>query len=631
MKKKENVFLAVLLSLLCVFLFIACDEPEGDNPTGKTPLSVPANVDIDPVDFTLKWNSVLGAAQYMVKINGDEIVVNTESYSLLHLVNNHGVYEIQVKAYAGQSNALFLDSAYSQVIYREPAAYVFEYESSNASPSILFSRNIIPSGLRILGLTAFGRTLEDIVIPNVINSIEVTVIGEAAFEDSIIISVEIPATVVSVGRNAFKGSSALREVTFNRSSFDGITSLDDGVFEGCAALDTINVPVGSEQAYLDEIIESTPELENQIDIPLPDLSGTVTILGNAVVGQTLTANTSALAGSLEISYQWERNGIEIGYEDYYIVTMDDVGYTITVTVTRVGFLGSRTSQPTAVVTLPVLTGTVEIEGDVEVGEWLWPEDYTNGIGDISYLWKRNGTVIGDDYYYNVTIADVGYTITVTITYSGNLGSVTSNPSIEVPEPDWPQLEGSVTIDLWSGSIVRVGSILNADTYYLEGSNYISYQWNRDGTPIVGANSYLYTLTENDFGAYITVTVTRFGYLGFKTSNTLGPVLDIAPVKFTIGYEWLAGDTQNLPGSNLNSFNIFTSSSDDSWTLYLDLPDRYESIEWFINGVSKDVGSDSFTVRSTDFTNTDAGTYILTIEVETLAGDFYNRSITFQVY
>ena len=83
------------------------------------------------------------------------------------------------------------------------------------------------------------------------------------------------------------------------------------------------------------------------------LTGTVTINGNAQVGETLVANTNNLRGSGTISYQWKRGNAEIG-TNYrtYTVQPADVNSTITVTVTRTGNTGSVTSNPT----LPVITG-----------------------------------------------------------------------------------------------------------------------------------------------------------------------------------------------------------------------------------------------------------------------------------
>jgi len=87
------------------------------------------------------------------------------------------------------------------------------------------------------------------------------------------------------------------------------------------------------------------------------LTGTVSIIGTAEVGQTLTANTGFLDGSGTITYQWIRGNNNIGINSStYIVQSADVGSTITVTVTRTGYSGSVTSSPTASVGIPRLLG-----------------------------------------------------------------------------------------------------------------------------------------------------------------------------------------------------------------------------------------------------------------------------------
>ena len=80
------------------------------------------------------------------------------------------------------------------------------------------------------------------------------------------------------------------------------------------------------------------------------LSGTVSITGNAEVGETLTADTEALGGKGTISYQWRRGSTTIGSNsNTYVVQNADVGSVIRVTVTRSGNSGSCQSDETTVV------------------------------------------------------------------------------------------------------------------------------------------------------------------------------------------------------------------------------------------------------------------------------------------
>jgi len=82
------------------------------------------------------------------------------------------------------------------------------------------------------------------------------------------------------------------------------------------------------------------------------LTGTVSITGTAKVGETLTADISALGGSGTASYQWLRDGkTTVGNNSKtYTVQSGDVGFTISVTVTRSGNSGSVVSNSTGAVT-----------------------------------------------------------------------------------------------------------------------------------------------------------------------------------------------------------------------------------------------------------------------------------------
>jgi len=107
----------------------------------------------------------------------------------------------------------------------------------------------------------------------------------------------------------------------------------------------------------------TPKIRTvAVYVAAPVLSGTVTISGNAVFGQTLTANTSALtstpSGTLgTLGYQWKRGATNIGTGATYTLVQADIGSTITVTVTAANCTGSVTSGATPTVTKATQTAT----------------------------------------------------------------------------------------------------------------------------------------------------------------------------------------------------------------------------------------------------------------------------------
>ena len=111
------------------------------------------------------------------------------------------------------------------------------------------------------------------------------------------------------------------------------------------------------------------------------LKGTVTIGGEAKVGETLKA-TADLKGGAEAKYQWYAGDAEIsGANDAtYVLTENEKGKAIKVVVTAEGFSGSVTSDPTAEVesNVPdpqmykfVGTATINSQEGVKVPIFIW--------------------------------------------------------------------------------------------------------------------------------------------------------------------------------------------------------------------------------------------------------------------
>jgi hypothetical protein len=81
-----------------------------------------------------------------------------------------------------------------------------------------------------------------------------------------------------------------------------------------------------------------------------------------------------------------------------------------------------------------LAGTVSIDGTAKVGETLTANvgGLTNKSGTATYQWKRGTANIGaNQNTYAIVAADVAGTITVTVSYSGNSGSITSNETSSI--------------------------------------------------------------------------------------------------------------------------------------------------------------------------------------------------------
>jgi hypothetical protein len=238
-----------------------------------------------------------------------------------------------------------------------------------------------------------------------------------------------------------------------------------------------------------------------------------------------------------VAYQWKRGNSVIAGEtgDTYLLTGADTGETITVTVSFSGNTGSITSNPTAAVqgnqsAKEALQGTVAITGTAKVGETLTADisGITNGTGTATYQWKRDGQNIAaaTNGTYLLASADNGAIITLVVSFSGNTGSLVSNPTATVQPKDQAKeaLQGTVAIT----GTAKVGETLTADISGItNGTGAAAYQWKRDGQNIAAATNGTYLLASADNGAIITLVVSFSGNTGSITS---APTAAVQPAK-----------------------------------------------------------------------------------------------------
>jgi hypothetical protein len=274
---------------------------------------------------------------------------------------------------------------------------------------------------------------------------------------------------------------------------------------------------------------STSTVVNVNDAP----TGSVSISGNAVQSQTLTANnTLADADGLgTLAYQWLANDVNISgaTSSTFVPGQTEVGKVINVSVsytdghgTAESVLSATTDPVTNVNDAP--SGSVTIDGNLIEGQRLSASNTLadlDGLGTISYQWNAAGSAItgATSTSYVLTRAEVGKAITVTASYTDGFSaveSVTSSASSAVAYLNQAPT-GSVTIDgqAIQGQRLSAGNTL-AD---LDGLGTISYQWNADGSAITGASSSSYVLTQAEVGKAITLTASYTDALNTAESVT----------------------------------------------------------------------------------------------------------------
>jgi hypothetical protein len=175
--------------------------------------------------------------------------------------------------------------------------------------------------------------------------------------------------------------------------------------------------------------------------------------------------------------------------------------TVTVAISKTGIeAAEKTVAVYKAADLPTLGGTVSITGTAKIGETLTVNisALTGQAGTLSYQWKAgDGDVGTNQSTYTPEAADVGKTITVTVSSSGNSGSVTSTATGVVAAISSGYITvgfnyGEITITGDNGNIIISKSGANTTPTSLQLSasgDYTGVTWYVDGnTTGISGNS-----------------------------------------------------------------------------------------------------------------------------------------------
>ena len=283
--------------------------------------------------------------------------------------------------------------------------------------------------------------------------------------------------------------------------------------------------------YLPKSVTSAPTAavtgaEIPFDIFIVHLSGT------PKVNSTLTASLQTNTSGADLVWQWNRNGspIALATTNTYTLKQADIGAAITVSVTgtKVGY--STTTQTSSAVTVTaadISMSGVTISGTARVDSTVYSNVtvYTSDVY-VSYQWKRNGYFINgaQGSGYTLTAADVGASITVTVTAS-RAGYVTTSTT-----------SGAVTgtagtilaFIAYASGTPQVDSTLTASAGTSTSGVSVSYQWKRNGA-VVGT-SQTYRLTQADIGTSIAVTITG-SKAGYATTSSTSAAKTVTALAF----------------------------------------------------------------------------------------------------
>lgn len=240
--------------------------------------------------------------------------------------------------------------------------------------------------------------------------------------------------------------------------------------------------------------------------------------------QTVTAPAAATftvtaTGTAPLSYQWSKSGTLITGATSATYTTPatssaDNGATFAVEISNSGgSVAGRTATLTVDIA-PSITTQPAMRSVTAPGAVTF-NVAAAGTAPLSYQWSKNGAPIAGATAANYTTPattsgtnGASYSVTV----SNSFGSVTSStallavfpPLIATAAPVGPILIGAQP---QSQTVVTPASA--TFTASAIGSPPISYQWNKNGTPITGATSAIYTTpatSSADIGSTFTVTV-----------------------------------------------------------------------------------------------------------------------------
>ena len=289
-------------------------------------------------------------------------------------------------------------------------------------------------------------------------------------------------------------------------------------------------------------------------------AGAPIITGTPKVGQTLSLDISGVTDAdgidtATLSYQWQAGGADISgaTSSTYTLTADEFGKAIQARFgfdDNLGYAGSVTSAPSPVVTAAannVATGKPTITGTAQVGKTL-----TAGTGDISdddglndvswsYQWHAGGSDISGATSATLTLtADhQGKAVSVTVSFTDDLdnpesrtsdatAAVTGATRVNNPANGKPTITGTA----------QVGKTLTAGTGDIsddDGLNDVSwsYQWHAGGSDISGATSATLTLTADQQGKAVSVTVSFTDDLDNPESLTSDATTAVAGPPFRV--------------------------------------------------------------------------------------------------
>ena len=289
-------------------------------------------VNIDGVDTMFTYDRFDGWKQEISNTKLSEIDTLDEMYNKLHGISLSQMFEMveyneESKTYVLEKDGVTVEFYFEdgKLVYyhfkqgdqiacrvENVGTTTFEFPDFNAGTDngdnddsdeemeLQYTLNDQGDGYIVSGIGDYGNRLEaDIVIPDTYKGLPVVAIGEEAFyKDRAyqrIKSVVIPASVKTIGKNAFMSCYILQSVTFAENS--QLVRVDDWAFRNCDKLPGIDLPDGvqyvGDAAFIGCILLETVDLGTSLKYLGEGVFNGCKVLNNVVIPETITTIKSA--------------------------------------------------------------------------------------------------------------------------------------------------------------------------------------------------------------------------------------------------------------------------------------------------------------------------------------------------